>query len=443
MRIGLPRSLIARVLLAEIITILLASLLLWQTTAGLLGRTVYRFQERGLTSQAFAVLRATSLVGQDRWSVQLPAQVRPIYDTGYDGRAYMLLDSRGRVLSASRFNQPEIASSVPRLAERTLFHRGDVFGLSLPASLSGRSVWIVVTLNERGPGAIIDDVARAFLWDYLGIPLGLLLLLPVVNGLLLKHMVRTISLVSTAAKNIGTREFDRRLDETGLPLEVTPLVRATNDLLDRLQASFRLQMEFSANLAHEIRTPLATLKAQLDALEDDGLRVRTGHQIDRIAHILSQLRDLAALEDMSTSQTERIDLSSIAVEVIARMAPRAVAERHHLAFAGDEEIVVRGNATLIDLALTNLVDNAIKHTPRGTTVTVEACRSSLVVKDDGPGVVSADADLLTKRYWRADWSRTDSAGLGLSIVQRIMDVHGGRLELEVPGPGAVFRLVFP
>lgn len=442
MRIRAPRSLIARILLAEIATILLAGLLLWQVTVGLLGRTVDHFQERALSGQASAVLRATSIEADGTWSVRLPAQLQPIYDTGYDGRAYTLLDPAGKPLSSSRFGQVQMASSAPRFGRQSLFHRGNVIGLSLPATIAGHRIWIVVTLNEQGPGAIIDDVVHAFLLDYVGILVILLLLLPTVNGMVLTHMVRAITRVSEAAKGIGTRALDRRLDETHVPLEITPLVRATNDLVDRLETSIRLHTEFSANLAHEIRTPLATLKAQLDGIEDDHLKMRTGLQIDRIAHILSQLRDLAALEDMGPNQTDSIDLAAIAIEVIARMVPRAMAEGHSLAFVGDDRMIVQGNAMLVDLALTNLVDNAIKHTPGGTLITVEAGQASVAVQDNGPGVSVAQADLLTRRYWRADWERTDGAGLGLSIVQRIMDVHGGKLELERLPVGTAFRLNF-
>ncbi|WBO21398.1 sensor histidine kinase [Sphingomonas abietis] len=443
MRIRPPRSLIARILLAEIAIILLAALLLWQVTAELLDRTVDRFQERGLSEQAFAVLHAASIDRRGRWFVQLPVQLQPIYSTGYDGRGYMLLDPAGRQLTSSRFSQPQIALSAPRPGHQSLFHRGEITGLSLPAVIAGRQVWIVVTLNEQGPGAIIDDVVRAFLLDYVGILFGLLLLLLTVNGLVLTRMVRAVTLVSTAAKGIGTRALDRRLDESGVPLEIAPLVRATNDLVDRLEASFRLHTEFSANLAHELRTPLATLKAQLDGIEDPQLKIRTGLQIDRIAHILSQLRDLAALEDMGPNQTDSIDLAAIAIEVIARIAPRAMMDGHNLAFVGDAKVIVQGNAMLVDLALTNLVDNAIKHTPGGTLITVEARQATVSVSDNGPGVSVAQADLLTRRYWRADWERTDSAGLGLSIVQRIMDVHGGKLDLELLPVGALFRLDFP
>jgi signal transduction histidine kinase len=441
MRLRPPRSLIVRILIAEIATIILSGALLWQVTAGLLNRTVDRFQERGLLAQAAAVLKSATMDRHGAWAVDLPAQLRPIYDTGYDGRAYVLLDESGRLLSASRFAQPQIALEAPRLDRQALFHHDQIVGLSLPSAIQGRRLWTVVTINERRPGAILDDVQRAFLLDYVGILVGLLLFLPLVNGLVIRRMVRAISRVSDRAGVIGTEALDQRLDAAGVPAEVAPLVRATNGLLDRLEASFRRQSEFSANLAHELRTPLATLKAQLDALEDRALRAQTALQIDRIVHILSQLRDLAALEDMHARALDAVDLPTIAIDVIARLAPRALADGHDLALDGVRAVSVQGNATLIELALANLIDNAIKHTPGGTHISVTVLAAGAIeVRDDGPGVATSERPI--RRFWRADWNRTDGAGLGLSIVQRIMEVHGGSLEQVDTAPGACFCLRF-
>jgi signal transduction histidine kinase len=441
MKLGLPRSLIVRILIAEIVTILVSAVLLWQVTAGLLSRTVDRFQERGLLAQAAAVLKSAATDDRGAWTVDLPAQLRPIYDTGYDGRAYVLLDENGRLLCASRFAQPRIARDAPRLDHQALFHQDQIVGLSLPTTIMGRRLWTVVTINEQRPGAILDDIQRAFLLDYVGILIALLLCLPLVNGLVIRRMVRAISRVSERAGVIGTQALDQRLDEAGMPVEVAPLVRATNGLLDRLEGSFRRQSEFSANLAHELRTPLATLKAQLDALQDQAVRAQTALQIDRIVHILSQLRDLAALEDMHARAVDAVDLPTIAIDVIARLAPRALAEGHALAFDGETPVAVRGNSILIELALANLIDNAIKHTPGGTHISVAVWEGGTIeVRDDGPGVATSEQS--ARRFWRADWSRTDGAGLGLSIVQRIMDVHGGSLEQIDTATGACFRLRF-
>jgi signal transduction histidine kinase len=104
---------------------------------------------------------------------------------------------------------------------------------------------------------------------------------------------------------------------------------------------------------------------------------------------------------------------------------------------------VQGNATLIELALSNLIDNAIKHTPAGTNISVAISGAgSIEVRDDGPGVSSVPGAQPIRRFWRADWNRTDGAGLGLSIVQRIMDVHGGSVEHVRERRGACFRLKF-
>ena len=443
MKLRGPRSLIGRILLSEGLIILIAGILLWQLTAGLLRRTADRIETRGLEAQASLVEQGVTLAGGDRLAVRLPLQLKPIYDTGYDGRAYALLDIAGHVLTASRFAPIDIAAEVPREPVPAPFHRGDVIGLSLPRQIAGRNIWVVVTLNEQGPGAIVDDVARAFLVGYIGILAGLLLLLPMVNGFVVRHMVRAVKRVSREASLIGNRGFDQRLDEGGLPSEVVPLVQATNGLVDRLEASLRRQSEFSANVAHELRTPLATLKAQVDALEDDALRKQIDMQIDRLSHILSQLRDLSGLEEVSTDKLASVDLVELAIGRLAEFGPKAVTSGHTLALEGDQVVTVAGNVLLIELALSNLVDNAIKHTPEGTRIVVHASKDGWIsVSDDGPGVSTSHTGQVTRRFWRADWNRVDGAGLGLSIVQRIMDMHGGQIELRPSSKGAAFRLTF-
>ena len=172
-----------------------------------------------------------------------------------------------------------------------------------------------------------------------------------------------------------------------------------------------------------------------------------------MSHVVAQLRDLATLDDGDVLPWAALDLEPAAAATMVRLAPAVINGGHHLAFAGTEDLAgydggprVRGNATLIDLAIANLIGNAAKHTPPGCTITVsvrEAAGGAVVeVADDGPGIASADLGDAQARYWRADHARSDSAGLGLAIVTRIMERHGGRLTLAVSG-GTRATLWFP
>ncbi len=165
--------------------------------------------------------------------------------------------------------------------------------------LGDMPLWVIVTQDQDQPGVIIDDVVREFLLRYLAVLLPLLVLLPIANSLIIRQLVLVVRRVSARAANIGARNLDVRLPESGLPTEISPLVGAANGLIERLQASFQQQKEFSGNVAHELRTPLATLQLSLDAVEERAVREPLVRQVRRLSHVISQLRDLASLETFS------------------------------------------------------------------------------------------------------------------------------------------------
>jgi two-component system OmpR family sensor kinase len=445
MKLAWPRSLIARILLAEVVTIVLAALLLPPLTVSLLHQTVRRYENEALLAQAEAVGTAIRSDGHGHWHTALSPALLPIFETGYDGRAFTVLDDSGRVMAASLFGLRTPWQQAPRVGVAAPFRADHFVGISLPFRVGATPLWIVVTQDENGPGAILDDVARSFLPRYLAVLLPFLLLLPLVNSFAIRRLVTAITTVSRRAAGIGSRTLSVRLEDAGLPAEIVPLVGAINELVERLETGFRRQAEFSANVAHELRTPLATLRMRLDAIEDRGVRDPLNAQVDRLSHVLSQLRDLASLETLAGEGRQRFDLAALTVETVAEMAPDVLAQGRTIAFSGRSDgVPLEGSRVLVGLALANLIANAARHTPPGTAIEVALEENgALSVIDDGPGIVVEHRDLLTRRFWRADHDRTDSAGIGLSIVQRIMDVHGGMLEIgQRGGRGACFTMRF-
>jgi signal transduction histidine kinase len=228
-----------------------------------------------------------------------------------------------------------------------------------------------------------------------------------------------------------------------LPQEVLPLAEAINQALDRLEKGFRIQREFMADAAHELRTPLSVLRTHIDMLQDKGVASTLRPHIDVMGRMVGQLLELAELEISTVGAEDCADLAAVCSEAISIMAPIALANRKTIELTGTPGPVwIRGNAEMLFRAIRNLVENAVRHTAIGTTVEVEVGSEGTVsIKDRGPGIPASERKLIFSRFWRRDRRSQDHAGLGLSIVERAIQIHGGSVRVdERPGGGAVFSV---
>jgi signal transduction histidine kinase len=309
---------------------------------------------------------------------------------------------------------------------------GPLRALSWPVTVGGVHAWLIVSQDINDPEVVTDDVVREFLSRFLWLVLPVLALLPMANLALVRRSTQLVRRVSRQAVEIGPANLGVRLPTGALPSEVAPLAIATNNALDRLEEGFRTQSEFVANVAHELRTPLASLRLRLDAIADAGVARGMNATLDRAAHVISQLLDLASLERLSVDPAEQFELVAVASAAVEEAAPGIYAGGRTIALGGNAtHVSVRGRAQLIILALANLIDNAARHTPPGTRIEVSVdADGSVRVEDDGPGIAPASLAAVTQRFWRSDQSRTDSAGIGLSIVERILTAHHGTLSVS-------------
>jgi manganese transport protein len=209
------------------------------------------------------------------------------------------------------------------------------------------------------------------------------------------------------------------------------------------QKQITIQREFIADAAHELRTPLAVLRVRVNTIEDEKVAQLFRADINAISRTVNQLLDVAEMETLVVDPDERADLVSVCAETIAQIAPLALANGKDVALIGAENPVwIRGNAEALLRAMRNLVGNAIAHTAEGTTVeTVIDSLGVVRVCDRGPGVALEDRQLIFRRFWRRDRRRTNGAGLGLAIVSRIVEAHGGVIAVsDNVGGGAVFSV---
>jgi signal transduction histidine kinase len=253
------------------------------------------------------------------WQVALPRDQAAIYATGYDGRAYALVDGQGHVLARSPYALPQ---AWPQGFVTGTFAAGSMVGLGVPlpgGALPGGALRVVVTQDQARPGAVVDDVMRSFMAHYLLWLVGLLLLMPLANVAMLWPLLRRMRRSARDAADLSPQRPGARLDATGLPAEALTLVGAINDLLGRVDAALALQQEFAGNVAHELRTPLATLQLEAGRLEPGPVRAAMMAQIERMAHVLAQLRDLASLEQDARPVLEDLDLAEVVIAVVAEL----------------------------------------------------------------------------------------------------------------------------
>jgi signal transduction histidine kinase len=405
--------------------------------------------DQAMREQADLVAHYLVLRPDGSWTLDLPPALQDIYSQAVARYAYAVLDDTGRVLFSSLKDRSPIFSADPHSSNVAYLEtrRGNaaVSGVSLVKEADGRRVWVQVGEDLAHRDVIIDDIVADFFKRVGWITLPMLLFLLAIDIIIFRRALRPLLNASEMAKKINPNRTDVRLPPEEIPKEILPLVQAVNQALDRLEAGFRVQREFTADAAHELRTPLTILRSRVDTLADRGISKALHQDIEGMARIVSQLLDIAELETFSIDPLEKADLRAICAEVAEFAAPLALAKGKNIALSGsDASVWVNGNPEMLSRAIRNLVENAINHSPPGTTVEIVVESSGMVrVLDEGPGIKEDERELIFQRFWRRDRRRTGNAGLGLSIVQRIADTHAATISVENrPTGGANFSLSF-
>jgi signal transduction histidine kinase len=284
---------------------------------------------------------------------------------------------------------------------------------------------------------------KLHVWPYFTVALAGSLALAMVQ-VLARGMVAPLREMAQASKAMARGDYGRRVTATSND-EVGDLARAFNAMASQLAEVDRMRRDLIANVSHELRTPITALRAALENIMDgvespepDKLRTML-EQVERLGRLVTQLLDLSKLEAGVVPMNHDVfplrPLLDKAVREAELHAPRGV----HLVVDADASLQATGDAERIHQVISNLVENAVRHSPADGAVTVTAARENgrvrIEVNDEGPGIPLGEEERIFERFYRADSARTRSdggTGLGLAIARWIVDMHGGEIKV-VPG----------
>ncbi len=298
-----------------------------------------------------------------------------------------------------------------------------------------------------------------------GVILPEFIILPIAIALLWFALSRGLSPLTSLQENIRSRRPDdlSPIDSRAVPEEISPLVRSLNEMLGRLSQSIQSQKRFIADAAHQMKTPLAGMRMQSElALRQDS-REEIQRSLEQLAkssasatRLVNQLLALARAENDSPQATplKDIDLIALARDTVQEWFGAAQGREIDLGFeAGEEPIIVAGNATMLREMMNNLIDNALRYTQRRGSVTVRVRRNPvqklaiIEVEDNGPGIPLSERSQVFERFYRILGSEVEGSGLGLAIVREIAQRHGATVTVthnphstDPRFPGALFRI---
>jgi signal transduction histidine kinase len=360
---------------------------------------------------------------------------------------YRIIDSNGNVIITSEHATSALAplgrSAASTPGYQTLVSAGQTLLVATVPMVHGtQTYYIQIAISRRLSAFVRTVTARMWLSDTLRFAFASVVLVTVAVYFTLRRVLKPLRRTSTAAAGIDAHNLSRRLSTENLPTEFRPVVEAFNLTLDRLERGYSVQRAFLAGAAHELKTPLALLRAQID-LNGTTDRDTLLHDLDFMARQVNQLLHLAEASEAQNYTFEPVDVAAVAEDIDDYLRP--LAERRDVYVdvrCASQSLVLQADRGALFMLLKNLVENAIQHSPGSGVVALTVDTDRLCVRDEGPGISADDLPNLFKRFWRGPTRRNEGAGLGLSICTEIAAAHNWGLSARSTGCGAEFILSF-
>jgi two-component system heavy metal sensor histidine kinase CusS len=390
---------------------------------------------------------------QDQLNAVRPGEHAVYWVRAVDNSGRVVAESArmGKILPIAVFPTPDRAGPIRPAKD---FHSGGrLFSLAaVNATVAGQPFIIQVAQDRSGD--------EEFTWKFGALLAGLLALAigaaAIIATSVTRRGLRPLSEMTKSLQRISSTQLDQRLGPDGWPRELQPMARAFDDMLNRLEDSFTRLSQFSADLAHELRTPVANILGEAEVTLTRPRTVAEYREIlessvaecTRLSGVIENLLFLARAESIDRKiKPSRFDARA-AIDKIATYYQTAAEERQiKILCAGGGEL--EADPLLFGRALSNLIDNSLRFTPDGGEILITAethpTRAEISVRDTGPGIAPQHLSRVFDRFYRADSARSaGGTGLGLALVKSITDLHGGSAKIaSEEGHGTTITLTFP
>ncbi len=416
-----------------------------------LSQTLLILRNRNIVDEARDIASYIETTEENTPYLDLPEDERQFYAEAKELHQYVVRNENGEIIFTSPVAYTDqFPANKPENEKESFFNftgkKGTEFlGSTVVDQHKDKQYIVQVAQSEESARAFTSLLLEDFLHRILIFGPPFVLLLIAVIYWTIRQSLKPLRMASEKANAVSFKRMDVRLPETGMPLEIKPLLQAVNNALSRLEHSIEIQREFVANAAHELRTPLSILRSHVDSLENEETAFRLRQDIDAMSRLTAQLLDMSRLDFPEALQMERIRLDQVTSEVCRDFWPLFIEAQKDLQTDGlDQNLEILGNRDAVYRAVRNLLENALAHSPAKTPVKIMLNGRRLSVKDCGDPISESEQDKIFERFQRTGHSGpSGGAGLGLSIVKRTMDLHGGTLHLEAAKEGNAFILEFP
>lgn len=441
------KSLRFKIVVNVFATSLLIMLLFGYLIFSQIGVVTSALERDDLLEQARKIASYIEYDWKGKFTLDLPNRYREYYDDEEATHQFAVMNASNRILfKSNNFMEDRIQNTFEKGGKHYFNFKSEdgrsFTGLKYDYLFEGRIYPIYILEHEAEFAKLLRSLEGDFLKNILiyGTPLLLL------QGLLIVLIFReTFTPILAAARDVRKIKYDNlsfRLDEDNLHAEIKPLIRSINNSLARLEKSAEAQQFFIANAAHELRTPIAILKARISNLKDEEEVYALNEDLRNINRLIGQMLDISRLDLAEQAPMTKISINEIVHKACADMGPLFVNAGKDLALEDRvKDQTINGNEDILFRAILNLLENALKHTPAETTVTVIINDKQLVVRDYGKPIPEEFKERIFERFEKTpDNTQTKGSGLGLAIVKKAAEIHGGSVHIEVRKNGNDFVL---